>query len=61
MVQVLANVDGSVGQVSEKHGMNPKLDQSALDAIKKWKFAPARLVGVPIPALVDVEVGFYLY
>jgi TonB family protein len=54
-------VDGSVGQVSVKHGMNPKLDQSALDAIKKWKFAPARLVGVPIPALVDVEVGFYLY
>jgi TonB family protein len=61
VVQVLVNVDGSVGQVSVKHGMNPKLDQSALDAIKKWKFAPARLVGVPIPALVDVEVGFYLY
>jgi len=31
---------------------------SALEAIKKWKFKPARLDGKPVPAVVPVAFSF---
>ena len=57
-IQALINPDGSVGRVSVRHSLNPALDQCALDAVKHWKFVPARLNLIPVPAAIDVEVNF---
>jgi protein TonB len=38
----------------------PMLDAAALDAVKQWRYRPARLNGVPIPVIVTVTVRFAL-
>lgn len=60
LVEVTVNVDGSVGQVSVKRGIDPVLDQKALDAVRKWKFAPAQLNSMPVAMCTVVEVNFRL-
>jgi len=58
-VHAAINPDGSVGQVTIRRGKNPALDQLALAAVKKWKFAPLLIYGFAIPAPVMVEVRFH--
>jgi periplasmic protein TonB len=38
----------------------PFLDQSAVDAVQRWRFTPARLNGVAIPIVMTVTVSFRL-
>ena len=37
------------------------LDQAAVDAVRKYKFEPARLQGKPVPVELNVEVSFQSY
>jgi periplasmic protein TonB len=53
--------DGRVGQlVVKKSSGFPTLDQSALDAVRRWKFIPAKWMGKAVSAWVDVPVKFRL-
>ncbi len=36
------------------------LDEAALDAVRRWRFAPALVAGQPVQAVVDVPVVFRL-
>lgn len=36
------------------------LDQSALEAVRAWKFDPARKMGKPVPVRVDIPIRFVL-
>jgi protein TonB len=38
----------------------PMLDDAALQAVRQWKFTPARLNGQPIPVVMTVTVDFRL-
>jgi protein TonB len=38
----------------------PMLDQAAIDAVRQWKYTPARLNGEPVPVVVTVTVNFTL-
>ncbi len=54
-------VDGSVGELEIKKSSGHNiLDRSALKAVKKWKFEPARRMGYPVTMRVDVPVRFVL-
>jgi TonB family C-terminal domain len=54
-------VDGSVGELEIKRSSGHNiLDRSALKAVKKWKFEPARRMGYPVTMCVDVPVRFVL-
>jgi protein TonB len=58
-VEVLSN--GQVGQIEVKKSSGYGiLDQSALSAVNRWKFIPARKGGVAIPAWVYIPVKFEL-
>ena len=57
-VRATINPDGTVRQVSIVRGKSPKLDQVALDAVRKWTFTPTLLYGFAIPSRIDVEVEF---
>jgi protein TonB len=58
-VQVLA--DGTAGSVALKDGSGSKrLDQAALEAVKKWRFIPAKQGEKPVNAWVIVPVSFSL-
>ena len=36
------------------------LDQAAIDAVRQWRFEPARLNGAPIPVIMTITVRFAL-
>ncbi len=36
----------------------PMLDQAAIDAVKRWRYTPTKLNGVPVPILLTVTVTF---
>ena len=57
-IHALINADGSVGPVSVRHSLDPALDECALDAVKHWKFVPARLNGITVATAIDVVVNF---
>jgi TonB family protein len=58
-VEVLA--DGSVGRLEmKKTSGHELLDKSAQEAVKGWKFSPARKMGTPVTMWVDVPVKFEL-
>ena len=58
-VELLINPDGSVAKVSLESRPSPDVAQSVLDTVKKWKFQPARLLGVPIAETMHFRVvGF---
>ena len=38
----------------------PRLDQSAIDAVMKWRFTPATLNGVAVPVIMTMTVNFTL-
>lgn len=55
-VEVLINPDGSVAKASLESRPSPGVAQSVLDTVQKWKFQPARLLGVPIADTVHLKV-----
>ena len=58
-VEVLPS--GHVGQIDVKRSSGHEiLDQSALSAVKKWKFIPAQKGGMAIPTWVNIPIKFEL-
>jgi len=53
--------EGRVGNVKIKSSSGYAiLDQSALEAVRAWKFDPARKMGKPVPVRVDIPIRFVL-
>ena len=58
-VEVLPN--GSPGRLEVTKPSGHKiLDKSAIKAIKKWKFKPATLLGLPVSSWVEIPIEFSL-
>lgn len=61
VIRALVGEDGRPQDVAVlKSSGNAALDQSAIDAVKRWRFAAARRDGVPVRAWVKVPVDFKL-
>ena len=61
MLHVLVNADGSAGKVDLRSSSgSSRLDQSALDTVKRWRFVPAKLGTQPVAAWVLVPIQFTL-
>ena len=58
----LSLVVGGVGQVQIVRSLDPTfgLDQEAVKAVRKWRFAPGTRFGQPVPVLVEIELTFTL-
>ncbi|PYX34382.1 MAG: hypothetical protein DMG80_02235 [Acidobacteria bacterium] len=61
ILQLIVGADGLPRDVKVDRGLTPELDQAALDAVNRWKFAPAAREGHPVSAQIKVEVSFHLY
>jgi TonB family protein len=52
--------DGRVGDVKVRRQLGAGLDQRAVDAVRQWRFSPARRQGEPVDVSVQVAVSFSL-
>jgi TonB family protein len=59
IMEVTVGVDGKVTDAKVLRSI-PLLDAAALDAVKRWEFAPTLLKGVPVPIIMTVTVQFTL-
>lgn len=61
MLRVLVSQNGDAEQVDIESGSGfSRLDRAALDAVKKWRFIPAKRNNQPISAYVIVPIQFTL-
>ena len=59
VLSVLVNSEGNVERLTvESSSGHAALDHSALAAVRRWQFSPARLAGQPIATTVRVPVRF---
>ena len=60
MLEIVVRRDGGVGDVRLIRGLGAGLDQRAIDAVRQWRFSPARRLGTPVDVMVEVAVEFRL-
>ena len=61
LLRVLVTVNGDAETVQVEAGSgSSRLDQAALDSVKKWRFIPAKRNNQPVSAYVLVPVNFSL-
>jgi TonB family protein len=60
VLEIVVRRDGSVGDVKVMQGLGAGLDRRAVDAVKQWRFSPAKRFGTPVDVMVEVAVEFKL-
>ena len=58
---VVVGPDGRPHDVRVQRTLGMGLDEKAIEAVRTWKFEPARLNGNPVAVQINVEVNFRLY
>src|SRR5437867_8475334 len=53
--------DGAVYDVEVEHRLGGGLDEKAVEALRRWRFEPARKDGRPVAAEVHVEMTFRIH
>jgi protein TonB len=61
VLQLIVGSDGNPRDIRVVRTLGLGLDEKAIEAVKKWRFEPAKKDGKPVAALVSVEVDFHLY
>ncbi|HET7697147.1 MAG TPA: energy transducer TonB [Vicinamibacterales bacterium] len=60
VLEIVVRSDGNVGSVKLVQGLGAGLDQRAIDAVRQWRFSPAKRYGVPVDVIVEVAMEFKL-
>jgi TonB family protein len=62
LLECVVRPDGSVGDVQVVRSLDPTfgLDQQAVAAARKWRFAPGTRLGEAVPVLITIELTFTL-
>lgn len=58
VLEIVVRRDGTVGDVKVLQRLGSGLDQKAIDAVRQWRFEPARRAGAPVDVVVEVVVEF---
>ena len=60
VLEIVVRSDGSVGNVKLLQGLGAGLDQRATEAVRQWRFSPAKRYGTPVDVIVEVAMEFKL-
>ena len=60
VLEIVVRSDGSVGSVKVRRSLGGGLEQKAIEAVRQWRFTPAKRKGVPVDVVVEVAVEFKL-
>ena len=52
--------DGTVSNIQVLNGLDPRLDESAMEALTGWEFQPATKNGIPVDLEVLIQIPFRL-
>lgn len=58
VLEIVVRRDGSVGNVKVLRGLPAGLNDRAVDAVRQWRFSPAKRFGTPVDVVVEVSVEF---
>jgi len=58
---VVVGADGRPKDVQISRSLGMGLDEKAVEAVRSWKFEPARKDGQPVAVQINIEVSFRLY
>ena len=58
---VVVGPDGRPRDIRVQRSLGLGLDEKAMEAVRTWKFEPARKDGQPVAVQINVEVNFRLY
>ena len=58
VLEIVVRRDGSVGDIKILRGLASGLNDRAMQAVRQWRFAPARRLGTPVDVIVEVAVEF---
>lgn len=58
---VVVGPDGRAHEIRVQRSLGMGLDEKAVEAVKTWKFEPAKKDGQPVAVQVNIEVNFRLY
>lgn len=60
VLEIIVRRDGTVGEVKVVQGLGGGLERRAIEAVRQWRFSPARRYGTPVDVVVEVAVEFKL-
>jgi TonB family protein len=60
VLEIVVRRDGSVGDVKILKGLAGGLNDRAVQAVRQWRFSPARRQGAAVDVIVEVAVEFKL-
>jgi protein TonB len=60
VLEIVVRRDGSVGDVRVLQGLAGGLNDRAVQAVRQWRFTPARRQGTPVDVVVELAVEFKL-
>jgi protein TonB len=62
IINLIVDANGNPQQVRVSRSLGMGLDEKALEAVKQYKFKPAKdKTGKPVPVYMSVEIDFHLY
>ena len=59
-LSVVVTAQGVADNITVKRGLDPGLDDNAIAAVSKWRFAPGTKGGQPVAVQATIEVNFRL-
>ena len=60
LLEIVVGPDGGVSDVHVLRRLGAGLDEQAIEAVRQWRFSPARRMGSPVAVIVEVAVEFRL-
>jgi TonB family protein len=60
LIRMVVGSDGLPRDVEVYRSLSADLDESAVNTVKKWKFAPGTKGGEPVAVQIIVEISFHL-
>jgi TonB family protein len=60
ILEIVVRRDGTVGDITVVRALAGGLNERAMQAVRQWRFAPARRAGTPVDVIVEVAVEFKL-
>jgi TonB family protein len=60
VLEIVVQSNGTVGAIRLTRGLEAGLNQKAVEAVRQWRFEPARRQGAPVDVVVEVAVEFKL-